>query len=501
MNNVYLSKSRYCQCVQCEKILWMRKYKSYCAVAEDKTTIFENGHKVGELAKGLFGDYEDVPFDKTLTPMIERTNELLTNKPNVITEASFSYDNNFCSVDILKNDEDGVEIYEVKSSTSVHDPYWDDASYQYYVLSNLGYNVKKVCIVYINREYVKGKLPVEDELDKFFNIEDITDIALEKQGEIREKIDMINRYMDEHGEYNEPVKELGIQCFKPYPCDFWDYCTRNLPKPNVFDIADMRKDQMFKRYYDGKVSFEDLINEDLNPKYHQQIDLELNDKGPEINKEAIANLLNSLKYPLYFIDYESYNVPIPEIEGTKPYQQLPFQYSLHIIDEDGNCEHKEFLAEPDDEDFIRHFAESMVNDLSENGSVIVYNKVFEESLVNKKLAEMYPDLKDEIYRINGNMVDFRVPFMNRDYYVKEMEGSNSIKYVLPALYPNDPKLNYDNLPMVHNGGEASEAFLSLRDKSLESMHEDIRNGLLIYCCLDTYAMVKIWEKFKEVTKS
>ena len=479
MNNVYLSKSKYCQCVQCEKMFWLRKYKKYCAVAEDKTTIFENGHKVGELAKGLFGDYEDVPFDITLTPMIERTNELLPNKPNIITEASFSYDNNFCSVDILKN----------------------DASYQYYVLSNLGYNVKKVCIVYINREYVKGKLPVEDELDKFFNIEDITDIALEKQGEIREKIDMINRYMDEHGEYNEPVKELGIQCFKPYPCDFWDYCTRNLPKPNVFDIADMRKDQMFKRYYDRKVSFEDLINEDLNPKYLQQIDLELNDKGPEINKEAIANLLNSLKYPLYFIDYESYNVPIPEIEGTHPYQQLPFQYSLHIIREEGApLEHKEFLAEPDDNDFIRHFAESMVNDLSEDGSVIVYNKVFEESHVNKKLAEMFPDLKDEIYRINGNMVDFRVPFMNRDYYVKEMEGSNSIKYVLPALYPNDPELNYDNLPMVHNGGEASEAFLSLRDKSLESMHEDIKNGLLIYCKLDTYAMVKIWEKFKEVTK-
>ena len=477
----------------------MRKYKPYCAVAEDKTTIFENGHKVGELAKGLFGDYEDIPFDITLTPMIERTNELITNKPNVITEASFSYDNNFCSVDILKNDEDGVEIYEVKSSTSVHDPYWDDASYQYYVLSNLGHNVKKVCIVYINREYVKGKLPVEDELDKFFNIEDITDIALEKQDEIRNNIAMINRYMDEHGEYNEPVKELGMQCYKPYPCDFWDYCTKDLPKPNVFDVAEMRKNQKFKKYYDGKVSFEDLINEDLNPKYHQQIDLELNDKGPEINKEAIANLLNSLKYPLYFIDYESYSVPIPEIEGTHPYQQLPFQYSLHIIDEDGNCEHKEFLAEPDDDDFIRHFAESMVNDLSEDGSVIVYNKVFEESQVNKKLAEMYPDLKDEIYRINGNMVDFRVPFMNRDYYVKEMEGSNSIKYVLPALYPNDPKLNYDNLPMVHNGGEASEAFLSLRDKSLESMHEDIKKSLLIYCELDTYAMVKIWEKFREVT--
>lgn len=438
----------------------MRTYKKYCAAPKDKTAIFENGHKVGELAKGLFGDYEDVPFDITLTPMIERTNELLENKPNIITEASFSYDNNFCSVDILKNDEDGVEIYEVKSSTSVHDIYLDDASYQYYVLSNLGYNVKKVCIVYINREYVKGKLPVEDELDKFFKIEDITDIALEKQDEIRENIGMINRYMDEHGQYNEPKKELGIQCFKPYPCDFWDYCTRNLPKPNVFDIVDMKKNQMFKRYYEGKVSFEDLINEDLNPKYHQQIDFELNDKEPEIDKEAIANLLDSLKYPLYFIDYETYNQPIPEVEGTKPYQQLPFQYSLHVIEEEGApIEHKEFLAEVDDEDFIRTFAESMISNLPEDGSVIVYNKSFESS-VNRKIAELYPDLADEMARINHNMVDFMVPFKNRDYYMKEMEGSYSIKYVLPALYPDDPKLNYDNLPLVHNGGEASESFLN-----------------------------------------
>ena len=160
-------------------------------------------------------------------------------------------------------------------------------------------------------------------------------------------------------------------------------------------------------------------------------------------------------------------------------------------------EHKEFLAEVDDEDFIRHFAESMINDLSEDGSVIVYNRVFEESLVNKKLAEMYPDLKDEIYRINSNMVDFMVPFKKRDYYMKEMEGSYSIKKVLPALYPDDPELDYSNLPVVHDGGEASEAFKNLKDKSKEEQ-EEIRNGLLVYCGLDTYAMVKLWEKFKEV---
>ena len=346
MNKVYLSKSKYCRCVQCPKILWLEKYKPECATPEDKTVIFENGHKVGELAKGLFGDYEDIPFDRTITPMIEQTKELMPNKPNIITEASFDYDHNFCSVDILKNDEDGVEIYEVKSSTEVKDIYLDDASYQYYVLSNLGYNVKKVCIVYINKEYVKGKLPVEDELEKFFNIEDVTDIALSKQDEIRYTIEMINKFMEEYGEDNEPPTDLEVKCFKPYDCDFWQYCTRDLPKPNVFDISDMWKSKKIEKFHQGKVSFEDLLYEDLNPKYAEQVDFEVNDKDPKINRDVISALLNSLEYPLYFIDYEAYQLPIPEIEGTKPYQQLPFQYSLHIIKEEGApLEHKEFLAE------------------------------------------------------------------------------------------------------------------------------------------------------------
>ena len=498
MNNVYLSKSKYCRCIQCQKILWLEKYKPECATPEDKTVIFENGHQVGELAKGLFGDYEDIPFDRTISPMIEQTEELMPNKPNIITEASFDYDHNFCSVDILKNDLDGVEIYEVKSSTKVKDIYLDDAAYQYYVLSNLGYNVKKVCIVYVNNEYVKGELPVEEELDEYFNIEDVTAIALSKQDEIRENIDEINRFMEQYGKENEPPTYLEPKCFDPYSCDFWEYCTQDLPKPNVFDVSGMWRSKKFEKYNEGKVSFEDLLYEDLNPKYTEQIDFEVNDRDPKINKAAIARTLDSLEYPLYFIDYETYNLPIPEVEGTKPYQQLPFQYSLHIIDEDGNCEHKEFLAEVDDEDFIRHFAESMISNLPEDGSIIVYNKSFESS-VNRKIGELYPEFADEMARINHNMVDFMVPFKNRDYYMKEMEGSYSIKYVLPALYPNDSELDYSNLPLVHNGGEASENFISLRNKSKEEQ-EEIRNGLLVYCGLDTYAMVKIWEKFKEVTQ-
>ncbi|ADC46604.1 hypothetical protein mru_0753 [Methanobrevibacter ruminantium M1] len=496
MSKIHLSKSKYCKCVQCEKILWLGRYKPEVAAVEDKETIFENGRKVGELAKGLFGEYEDIEFDITLTQMIEKTKKLLEEKPNVITEASFSYENNFCSVDILKNDEDGVELYEVKSSTSIKEIYLDDVAFQYYVLSSLGLNVKKAALVYVNNEYIRGE---DLDISQYFIIEDITEIAMAKQDEVRANIEHINNFMEAHDRDNEPNMEIGMHCCNPYSCDFWAYCTKELPKPNVFDISGMYKSQKFESYAEGKVSFEDLRSANINPRYLEQIDFELNDRGPKVEKQAIKDFLNSLKYPLYFIDYESCNYPIPELEGTKPYQQIPFQYSLHIIKEEGApLEHKEFLGDINDKNIIRTFAEHMINDLQEDGSVIVYNKSF-ESARNREIGEMYPDLKGQMNRINDNMVDLMVPFRQRNYYTKEMEGSYSIKYVLPALYPDDPELDYGNLPSVHNGGEASDAFLNLKGKSPEEQ-EQTREDLLKYCWLDTYAMVKIWEKFKEVAK-
>ena len=497
MNNLYLSKSRYCKAVQCKKIIWLKKHKPEHAIQKVKDTVLNNGTAVGQLAKGLFGKYEDIKFNENLDIMIKQTQEQLNNKPNIITEASFNYNNNFCSIDILKNNLDGIEIYEVKSSTEISDIYLDDVAYQYYILNNLGFNIKKACIVYINNKYIRQE---ELDLNKLFNIEDVTEIAKSKQQEIKNNIYELNKYMEENKE-NEPKDDIGIKCFKPYECEFWEYCTRNLPKPNVFDIkGGMHLDKKFEKYYEGKISFEDLQNENLNPKYLEQIEFELNDLQSKIDKEEIKEIMKSLKYPLYFLDYETYQVAIPEINGTKPYQQLPFQYSLHIIkEEDAEIEHREFLADINDKDFIRHFAESLIKDIPDNGSVIIYNKAF-EPVRNREIAKMYPDLEDELERINKNMIDFLEPFKQRKYYTKEMQGSASIKYVLPALYPNDPELDYHNLPVVHNGGEASEAFLSLKEKSKEEQ-EKIRQGLLVYCKLDTYAMVKIWMKFNEIIKN
>lgn len=496
MEKISLSKSKYCEAVQCEKILWLRKYRPEAAEKSGNDSVLETGREVGEAAKGLFGDYTEISTADDIAARVENTRSALEDKPNVITEASFTFNGNFCSVDILKNDADGVEIYEVKSSTEIKDIFIDDVSYQHFILSNAGFRVKKAAIVYINNEYVRGETL---DLNQLFKIEDITEIAEQKHSEIESKITSVTDFMQINGENMEPESFLSGECFTPYECDFWSYCTKDLPKPNVFDIVRMKKTKKFEKYRQGKVSFRDLENDPdiTNAKFKEQIDFELHAREPKIELDAIKEILDSLNYPLYFIDYETCQYAIPKYKATKPYQQIPFQYSLHIAPEPGaSLIHKEFLGDPDDENIIRNFAESMIGNLSENGSVIVYNKGFESS-VNRKIADMYPDLSDEITRINSNIVDLMVPFSKRQYYTREMKGSYSIKKVLPALYPDDSDLDYTSLSGVHNGSEASAAFLSLKGKSPEEQSE-IRKNLLKYCELDTYAMVKIWEKFREV---
>ena len=397
-------------------------------------------------------------------------------------------------MDILKNDLDGVELYEVKSSTDISNIYIDDISYQYYVLTKLNLNVKKACLVYINKDYIRyGELDIH----QLFHIEDVTNIVQSNLKNVESNIESINDFMNTYGQNNEPNIKLGNYCFKPYLCSYWNYCSKDLPNPNVFDIVRMHYSKKLDYYNSNVISFEDLSKQDMNKTYLEQIDFELNNLKPKINKDAIKKIMDSLVYPLYFIDFETFQLAVPEYDGTKPYQQLPFQYSLHIIkDKNSKVEHKEFLAEIDDKDFIRHFAESMIKDIPDNGSVIIYNKSFEPARLNE-IARMYPDLADELQRINSQMVDFLEPFKSRDFYMKEFEGSASIKKVLPALYPNDSDLDYHALPVVHNGEEASDTFLSLRGKSREEQ-EKLRNGLLVYCKLDTFAMVKIWQKFKEI---
>ena len=208
--------------------------------------------------------------------------------------------------------------------------------------------------------------------------------------------------------------------------------------------------------------------------------------------------MDGLYYPLYFLDFETFQTPIPPFDDTRPYEQIPFQYSLHFIEEEGGelC-HTEHLAYPG-EDPRRKLAEQLCRDIPLDACTLAYNMGFEKGRI-RALAELYPDLSTHLLNICEHIQDLMVPFQKKEYYTKAMQGSYSIKYVLPALFPDDPALDYHNLEGVHNGAEASAAFIKMGSMEPSDL-ERYREHLLRYCGLDTYAMVRVWEKLKELIK-
>ena len=220
------------------------------------------------------------------------------------------------------------------------------------------------------------------------------------------------------------------------------------------------------------------------------------------NKQFISRFaetnMRQLSYPIYFLDFESFQQAIPLYDNSHPFEQIVFQYSLHYVEHEGGpLHHKEYLAEPG-EDPRRGLAEQLCRDIPTDVCVTAYNMSFEKGRI-KGLAQLYPDLADHLMNIHDHIVDLMIPFRNKDYYCRAMQGSYSIKYVLPALFPDDPALDYHNLEGIHHGGEASAAFSNMPYMTSDLL-EKARHNLLKYCELDTYAMVKVWERLKEVVK-
>ena len=253
-------------------------------------------------------------------------------------------------------------------------------------------------------------------------------------------------------------------------------------------------------YKNGWITYRDLLdNAGIdNEKRIRQMEYALEDKGTYINKPELEKFLGKITYPLYFLDFETIQPVIPEFIGTRPYAQIPFQYSLHYIEEEGGeLKHKEYLAESG-KDPRRAVAERLCEDIPMNVCTLAYYKAFECTRI-KELAETFPDLAEHLYNIRDHIVDLLVPFQSGFYYNRAMGGSFSIKSVLPAIFPDDPSLNYHNLEGVHNGGEAMTIFPKIKDMPPEEQQR-ARHNLLEYCKLDTLAMVKVWEELVRAVK-
>ncbi|EPE2036602.1 DUF2779 domain-containing protein [Campylobacter jejuni] len=405
----------------------------------------------------------------------------------------FCYDGILIMIDILQNTKDGLIINEVKSSISLKDVYIDDCSLQYYVLSNLNYKIKQVNLIHLNNGYYKDDFL---DINQLFISNDITDKIIQNQEQVKENLKYFEEILNKK---EEPDIDIGTQCFDPYECDGYEYCwikQRNLcEKDSVFNISRLNANKKFELYYKNIIDFKDIKDLSIfNENQQIQIKASLN-KKIHINKENIKKFLNTLTYPIYHLDFETFMQAVPEFKGVKPYMQIPFQYSLHIDYKD-KLEHKEFLSECRI-DPRYELAKNLINDIPKDTCVLAYNASFEKGVI-RNLALIFPEFSEHLLNIEKNIKDLMLPFQNKDYYHYKMQGSYSIKKVLPALIPDMEKA-YKDLELIHNGNEAMQSFELMQNMD-QNTQVKYRKALLEYCKLDTLAMVKILKHLEEITK-
>jgi hypothetical protein len=501
-----LSKSLYTKGLQCEKALWLKKYKPEVLTppSAQLKAVFKTGNIVGDLACDLFPGGKEVPFKGTsFKEMIELTQQWLSEGEKNIYEATFEYDDILVKIDIFHQKDDGnFEIYEVKSSTwhsnkSIDDIYKHihDVSIQYYVLTGLGYNVSDTYITLLNTDYVRGP---KIDIKKLFSSVRVTDEVLDLNERIPSNIKSFRDTLKDTA--NEPNIDIGWHCKNPYDCDAHEYCwktQKQIPDYSVFDIFQLNKNaKSMQLYREGITKVED-IPEDFKLTKNQQLFVDSwKFNKSTINKEAIKEFVDSLSYPIYHFDFETINPAIPQYSGMSPYEKYPFQYSLHIEYEDGTLEHKEYLAEPG-KDPREEISRRMTEDIPQGSCMMAYNISFEMRVI-KKLSKLFPKYSNHLMSIHDNFIDLYTPFKNRDYFTPEMKGKSKLKTVLPIIVP-EMKNAYFELDLVHEGGEAMNIYQKLfLEKDLEAIRR-YKSALIEYCKLDTYAMVKILEKLKSIS--
>ncbi|MGC6402524.1 MAG: DUF2779 domain-containing protein [Flavobacteriaceae bacterium] len=492
MPNSRLSKSTFIRGLQCEKSLYLYKhyYNLKDPLPSSHQSTFDQGTNIGILAKELFPNGVDASPENhfKMVESVGKTLNFINNGESIIYEATFLYDDVISALDILVKDSDGWKAYEVKSSTKVTDTYIKDATIQYYTIINSGIELKDISIVHINNQYVKkGGIDIKE----LFTIESVYNQVLEFLPRIPNEVRRLINVIESP---NSPQVGIGPHCSDPYDCDFKGTCWKHIPEYSVFDISRFNKNKKFELYNQGIITLDqiDLNNTILNSNQKLQVQSELHGKN-HIDIEEIRNFINELNYPLYFLDFETINPAIPIYDGSRPYQQSVFQYSLHIRKSNkSEIEHREYLADPTQDPRIG-FLEQLIQDCSLEGDILVYNIGFERGKLIE-LIDFFPEYSNELIEIVNRLKDLMVPFQQKWYYTPEMKGSYSIKSVLPSLVPN---LSYDDLE-IKEGSTASTTFLSMVNGTSNGDKEEKRRQLLEYCKLDTLAMVEILKKLELV---
>ena len=486
-----LSKTLILKGLQCPRALWLTRNPPAFEFPPqpELEARFRAGTEVGQLAQQLFPGGTEVPYEGLSVPaQLARTRELIASGTEVIYEASFSFSAIFVKVDILVREGDAWQIHEVKMGTSVKEVNLDDVAIQHYVLSGCGLKVSRSFLVHIDNSYVRQG---EIEVNKLFRSEEVSARVAARQQSMPEIVMELRETLKQH---NEPDIAIGPWCNDPYECDFIPWCWRDIPENSIFRLRGSGVDK-FDLYRRGILHFADIPLDELNAKQRQQVEAMLKQED-SFNPAGVREFLDSLWYPLCHLDFETFNDPIPRFDGTRPYQQVPFQYSLHLQAEEGaEPRHFAYLAGPDN-DPRRELIENLLLAIPADACVLTYNQTFEKGVL-RELAVRFPDLAAEIDRRIENIRDLMVPFRRRDVYRWRMNGSYSIKEVLPAMVP---ELSYAGMAIA-DGMAAMQAYQDMCAMEPGEEQERLRAAMLEYCRMDTLAMVRILGELKLLAKA
>ena len=472
--------SNYMKCSECERHNWLVK-NSPESYEQDEAHIFmENTTKEAkELAKKLFKGVQINEIDASY-----ETQKALKNNCTLF-DAYFENDVASCTVDILVMKNSKADIYLVKSGVNIY-YFAKELSFQKMVLKSKGINVKNMYLILIDRDYVRGK---KLNIKKLFKITNVNNLDNSRNMYKRAaEIDLTQSLPC------EPYSEVKKYC---QHCGFFEYCFKDLPKPNIFEISGMDFATKLNLYNRGIVSFKDFVekNEETDKAYMKQINCTLSNK-PMVNKAKLREFLGNLKYPIGFLDFETVAPLIPEFDKNKVGELIITQFSYHVIEKEGEKpKHYEFIGDgityPE-----KDLCKALIEYIKPNHTVLMYSP-YEKTCINHLISKK-PSFAKELEAIKKNLVDLEQPFRKKYLYHPLMQGRSSIKKVLPALYPHSKKLGYENLE-VKNGAMAVEKYMNLKNLPKAERLEMIEK-LLNYCCMDTLAMVALVEKIKEYAR-
>lgn len=487
-----LSKSKLMAYRQCPKRVWLEVHHPDLRVdtaASQKN--FETGHQVGEIAQQL---YDPAGLGTVIEPFAEGIDAALAlsltllDTPQPIFEAGFAAEGAMAFADVMLPVNESWRMVEVKSSTSVKDTHREDVAVQAFVARAAGVPLTAIALAHIDNSWV---YPGGGDYQGLLVENDLTEEAFGRGAEVQRWVEAAQSVV---AQVTAPAINIGPHCHDPYPCGFYAHCQSHAPQ------ADHPIAWLPKPLKNGLVA---LIANTGITELRDVPDHLLNDKQQRIKNATLANeayfdqagaaqALAAHTLPAYFLDFETINFAVPIWAGTRPYQQIPFQFSVHRLSDTGQLTEQSFI-DLSGRETSEAFANALVAACYEAIPIFVYNASFERTRI-KELAEKFPELSQDLRALNERIVDL-LPIAREYYYHPSQKGSWSIKAVLPALCP-DPNLHYDKLDGVQDGGMAMSAFVeAIAPQTTPVRQAEIERQLLDYCKLDTYAMVRLWSAF------